>query len=187
MADDNRFELEGISVCIPCKPQFVQMVREGVSLDPLILGAKELKLILGENASYYFDRFAKMRERNWVSTWNWVAFFFPAPWFCYRKMYGIGVAIFFGMMLLQITLAALGIYEQTAVPAQVLPRLGLALFGNTLYRRHVHRIAEKVNAMGLPEEERLKQLVKRGGVNGMAATLAVIIPGLLGFISAFTR
>ncbi len=54
--------------------------------------SKDLRLFVGPN----FDAFAHVlanAKKSWWGAICWSGFFFPVPWFLYRKMYGIAAFI----------------------------------------------------------------------------------------------
>ncbi len=49
--------------------------------------AKEYAAVIQNNSDRYIPKFARMKREGRTTSWNWAAFFFPALWFTYRKMY----------------------------------------------------------------------------------------------------
>ena len=98
--------------------------------------AEEAKKFVLANPQRYIPKFALLNEKNKTS-WNWMAFLFPAPWMISRKMYkgGIFAAIFTIMATLlsypfNLTLYSLGLDEVKGYPEHTklilenLPKVG---------------------------------------------------------------
>ena len=84
--------------------------------------AEEAKKFVLSNPQRYIPKFALLNEKS-KSSWNWLAFLFPAPWMLSRKMYkgGIIAGIFTIMATLlsypfNLTLYRLGLDEISSYP-----------------------------------------------------------------------
>ena len=100
---------------------------------------------IGKNADKYVKGFVKHRHsKKYYIDFNPAAWFFPAYWFCYRRMFGKAVVL----QLISILLA--GITVVVAIKSKsVLGALGFAylisyglpmvvgLFANSIYRQHI--------------------------------------------------
>lgn len=79
----------------------------GVPADYIIedgVTAKEARNFVISNTQRYIPKFKQLSKKN-KSSWNFMAFFFPAPWLLSRKMYKKGIVI--GAFLLLSTLVSI--------------------------------------------------------------------------------
>ena len=138
------------------------------------LSEAELRAAIGPNSDYYIASWTGARkEKGGV---NWAALLFGGLWLPFRRMYGIATALW-GAVL------ALTVLERT-VPWQLGYRnappaldrlLGLVLgiicgvAGNGWYLRHLRKVIAAARRLGLPEEEHLRMLSRRGGTRAWRA------------------
>ncbi len=99
---------------------------------------------IGKNADKYVKSFVKHRHQKYYVDFNPGAWFFPAYWFCYRRMFGKAVLL----QLIAILLAGITVVI-AATSKSVLGALGIAylisymlpmlvgLFANSIYRQHI--------------------------------------------------
>ncbi len=135
---------------------------------------EELFAFVGENEGYY--------EAAWFGAngtkFNWVAFFFPLPWFIYRKMYGVAGLFFLALLI--------GVVLSIFLPEIVIGVLAGAIcgfLGNRWYFKHVQRKVALVQWKEPDKEKRLEILKKRGGVN-LGGAIAV---GFIGLVLAILQ
>ena len=154
---------------------------------------EEVKAFVGRKADYYCRKWSLALKGQGVghdqvavaglmlsqprTDFNWAAFLLSGLWLPYRKMYVLTL-VFFGVILAESVLeevffvGALGMPEP---PAAVGRLVGLAAaivcgcFGNRWYLSHARKVITEVRSQGLPEEEYLRILSKRGGTSLSAA------------------
>ncbi len=128
---------------------------------------QDIDAFVGSKSHYYVPRFQHMaRSGNHCISWNWAAFLFGPFWLLYRKMYALGFFVMILQMMqvvvTQIAYNAIGItndmtyaFFESAItnPSNryfllaiflssvlgMVISVGLALFGNALYRNHCKR------------------------------------------------
>ena len=110
------------------------------------------------------------RNRPYVPTWNWAAFFAAFPWLFYRKMYVFGTLLIFVPPLLGYLF---GITGNAGVAA------GLAVSTKSLYVQLAMRRLQKADNLGLIGEERQTYLRRAGGVSVLAGVLAGLLYAVL--------
>lgn len=157
----------------------------GVAPDEEIDGvpAKELAIFVGRNSHYYLPKFKALASTK-AKTVNWASFFFTGGHFIYRKMYWQGILIELinlvlslpYLYMLYLTMSTTPEFTSTVDTTNLTNinficnllvlalRLLCGFFGNTLYKSHVYSKIKKIKEKGLPEEEYLQTLVKKGSV-----------------------
>jgi hypothetical protein len=122
--------------------------------------------LIGDEAAYYEQKFQMMRQFNTTTAWNFAAFFCGTFWFVYRKMYK--------WALLTVVAGMINII----IPffPGLLVSVMIGVFGNSIYMRHIEKLAAQYNA--LPENEK-PSLLKRGGTSGAAVGVAIALYILL--------
>lgn len=130
------------------------------------------KKMMGNNAGYYLEKFNTMDKNKINTSWNWIAFLFPAEWCLYRKMYPIGVLI----IMIEVALLA--------IPFSFIFRLvGMIIFGiyaNFIYRQNIEKKAE--SAVELKGSDLSLFLEKKGGVNEAFPICAFLFYFALAFV-----
>lgn len=106
-------------------------IGEGVTAD-------EAKRFVASNTTRYIPKFAAIKEGK-KSSWNWLAFLFPAGWFLSRKMNISG--IFVGILTVAITLLQFPF---------VLAVNNLGLAENANYMQISQAVTENINTIGMP-------------------------------------
>ena len=140
-------------------------------LEPRLLA---LQAFVGPRAEYYFRKWApRLLNPSDEVGMNWVAFFFPCFWICYRKMYRVAF-IFFGAVLLQamfkevLFLCILKLPNAprgTDLIINVLIGIIIGLYGNAWYLTHAERKIAEAHAQGFRDEQLLRVLADRGGTS----------------------
>jgi len=131
---------------------------------------KNIQIFIGKNAEYFFGKWeAKKRYQQW----NWAAAFFGIYWLAYRKMYKyswfiIGVIPLAGFFESNRLLPEnFSTFLYTAIG------LGLALYGNDLYKSHVEDKIKEIETTHLGDQLEI-ELARQGGTN-FAAALAFAV------------
>lgn len=137
----------------------------------------DVAALVGTKQEYYIPKFQEMKSQNKKTSWNWVAFFFTAYWFMYRKMYGYGFA----------TLGVVFLINLINVPIFSLVLLGgyitMGIFANYIYMQWIEKNANQAKTMNEPFKTQFIQ--KNGGVSSTALVLSIIgWVVLIGLISA---
>jgi hypothetical protein len=161
---------------------------------------QEVRAFVGRKADHYFQRWgpalksqrarydqvavAGLLLRLPKTGFNWAAFLLSGLWLPYRKMY-VPTLVLFGVILAEAVLEEVvfvGALHMPAPPAALGRLVGVAVavvcgcFGNRWYLSHARKVITEVRFQGLPEEEHLRMLSKRGGTS---------LPAALGFFVAF--
>ena len=139
----------------------------------LTITEEEVRAFVGNpKADYYIGKWSLPNKG-----FNWAACLLSGLWLPYRKMY-VPTVIFFGIMLVDSVIEDIVFVEilRMPEPPPVLDKLvGLiaalvcGLFGNRWYLSHAHNVIAEVRSQGLPEEDHLRMLSKRGGTNLLAS------------------
>lgn len=112
-------------------------------------------MFVGNNASYYINKFSDIKNFNKKSSWNWPAFFFSSYWLIYRKMYTLGLI-----------LAGVG-FLMSLIPISGFIGLGISIYlgimGNSIYLDYVEK--EILNARNLNDYNKQQLFRKRGGTS----------------------
>jgi len=172
-----------------------------VAIDPRT--EQELRAFVGSNANFYLRAWAPaLTGEGRITRVNFAAFFFPAFWLAYRKMYGA----FFVLALILVVEYLLEFVVFTAILAlgdppwatSILVGLIVAvvcgLCANRWYLSHVRRAIARVraeaNAMRLDEGAYLRELSIRGRTSIAAPFLLTMSVGvglvlIVGMLDAF--
>lgn len=160
--------------CVQCGSYIAGRIRRGARTASFQSAAKDVysqrygleKAYIGRNEGCYLEKFRAIRTNSTLISWNWCAFLFPPFWFLYRKMYQWATVFGLAPLLLSLVLVE-----------EVLLLVGFAgcvlagLFADVLYLRQI----EKYAGIGscLPEQVRYMHIAKNGGVNPLAAGVAL--------------
>ena len=123
----------------------------------------DLATFFGPHADRFLAVYEKMRERHqkkrsYLLSWNWMAFFAPPVWFCYRKQYIAAAVVFLIPIVLSYVVGSAGSSALIIIP----------IMANFLYvQAGLSRIA-KANDQGLEGEARTEYLRQSGGVSKLA-------------------
>ena len=129
--------------------------------------------LIGENESYYANKFQEIKNQNKETSWNWSAFLFAPYWFIYRKMYKYGIA-FIGITAL-LTLINSVLFSCVSILGYIL----VGLYGNFIYMKWLEKKIATNNVYG---QNQSQNLLKYKGVNQLASALAVVGSFFLYFI-----
>ena len=134
----------------------------------------DLATFFGPHADRFLAVYGKMRERHqkqrrYLLSWNWMAFFAPPVWFCYRKQYIAAAVVFLIPVLLSYVIGSAGSSALIIIP----------IMANFWYVQvGLSRIA-KANDQGLEGEARADYLRASGGVSKLAGGIVGVPFGLL--------
>ncbi|SFE72368.1 DUF2628 domain-containing protein [Peptostreptococcus sp. D1] len=133
---------------------------------------EDLELFVGKNTQYYEPRFEKYRDTDSKVGWNWVAFFFPVMWLCYRKMYAYAIGYF---VLINAISQSYHFIENGVIPNfRLVIWLVFPLFANYIYYRFAKKRVEACDGI-INEEERKEKISALGGTNGWAVVIAIVL------------
>jgi hypothetical protein len=141
----------------------------------------EVRAFLGPRAEYYLQRWKQelWGEGGALGGINWAAFLLSGLWLPYRKMYRISILLW-GIILVESIGEDILLGESAA--SKIFSRLvGLAaaivcgVFGNRWYLSHARKVIAAVRSQGLPEEEHLRVLTRRGGTSLLASLLCIVL------------
>ena len=160
-------------------------------MDPSTITEDEARAFVGPNARYYLEKWVHALDgRGRATGFNGAAFILAGLWVPYRKMYQIAIILY----ALSAGTAAI---EHLVMPSQGDPMGGwvtwlaavvlwfvCGTYGNRWYLARARRIIGQVRAEGLPNDEHLEALAKRGGTSvlaaiGMFAFLYVLVIGAI--------
>jgi hypothetical protein len=158
----------------------------------IALTEEEVRAFVGSNSEYYLQAWAPaLSGRGRGSRFNGAAFLVPVLWLGYRKMY-LPMFIFYVITaMIQFVLILglfVGVLEKSnsssaldlvamalAFLGMLVPFLVAGFVGNRLYLARARRVIEEIRSQGLPQEDQLKALSRRGGTSSWAVFV------LLGF------
>lgn len=134
------------------------------------LTEREVAAFVGPNADFYVKKWhARLEETGTETGFNWAAFFLAGVWLVYRKMY-LGAAIFFGMIALESMLEVwLGVPRSALYLGTLVISLVFGACGNQWYFSRAQKAIARVTRLGLPHEDALQSLARRGGTNSVGA------------------
>lgn len=142
-----------------------------------------------KNTEYYLQRFEAFDAGAPRAGWHWPAFFVPACWCLYRKLWGFGVLF---ALLPLIEFFILGMLLAILIPASpstalavaaigglvlIAPYIVFPVYANSLYWRRVrHWIADAESRFPGDASQRLARLERDGGTS-IGPLIAIIIGG----------
>jgi len=138
---------------------------------------RELRTFVGRGADYYLRKWKAALSGGTGTGFNLAAFLFSAIWFPYRKMYRLALILYAAVIAESIAEEVLVVW---IMGNPELPR-GLDLlinllvggicgaFANQWYLAHARKQIANLKSQGLPEEQYLKELARRGGTNLLVA------------------
>lgn len=173
------------------------------------VATEDIVAYVGSNWGYFLPKF-RMLSKNNTSILNWSAFFFQGGYFFYRKMYGLGIAIFLLTSLLGIPSSLM--YMETLMGGEsisaVIPwltpellanlnmitsflvigvRFVCGIFANKLYKKHVYGKINQIKSLkeekGLDSDWYFAALKKKGSVATKQLTIILAIYLTLNLIS----
>jgi Protein of unknown function (DUF2628) len=155
---------------------------------PVVLTKEEVTAFVGRKARYYLRHWPAAAESvddepgitadgltgyERAAGFNPAAFFLSGIWIAYRKMYWVAM-IFWGFILVESFVEDLVSVEMLGLPEtpngwNLLTGLIFGVvcgtFGNQWYLSHTRRQVARVRSLGLPREEHLHALSRRGGTS----------------------
>ena len=123
----------------------------------------------GPDSEKLLETYQLQAQGTHKSKFNWAVFFFPMPWFFYRKLYLYGVLTILLPMVLVLIFPAIA----NASFAGVAVALGLT--ANGLYVYHAKRKIAKLQELGLAPDDLLDQVKKSGGTSMGAGVFSGVI------------
>jgi Protein of unknown function (DUF2628) len=135
-----------------------------------------LGMFIGPNAASYlflFDaRYWKETPSRWLGVWrpfNFVAGFFPAPWFFYRKLYLAGLAC--------ISIPAVIAVWSPEWAFRIIAGMTAPLIfaANTYYVTRVRTKIAEIERSGLPQEQRDARIRSAGGVCEVSGYVGIVL------------
>lgn len=149
-------------------------------------GTSALRAFVGPGANRYLQRWSKARSgQGQAVSLHIGAFFFGPVWFAYRKLYRELTVVLLGIVGLG---AAQVVYEEMsgeAFPTEIDGALNvgigvaLALVANPLYLRRAKLVIAAVQVGD--EEERLREIARRGGTSWPSVLALLAFGGLVLF------
>lgn len=131
--------------------------------------------LIGPNAEYYFGKFSDMSYRSKSNCWNWASFLFSIYWCVYRKMYGIGAAVFAGLFIFSL-------FGIVGIMLALVGRIVFGVYANYLYMSRITRLMSEFGSL-TDEASRAQFVSNKGGVNVVATVLCVVVYVILYIIS----
>lgn len=144
---------------------------------------RELRAFVRSNANYYLRAWKPvLTGQGGIARANFAAFFFPAFWLGYRKMYGIFVviaAIYVVEYLVEFSIfvAILGFNDPpwaTSILFGFIVAIICGVCGNRWYLSHARRAISRTRAKGLDEGAYLRELSRVGGTSILAPLLLLL-------------
>ncbi len=150
----------------------------------------ELQAIVGPRATYYLKQWHGISKRKA----NWAAFFWSCLWLSYRRMYGLA-AVVYAILLVEVALedpvlSLLGYAEMPRALDRAItfvPGVICGAMGNHWYRAHVEKVVAVTRTLGLPEEEHLKELSRKGGTRAWHAVGLFLVFFVLAMLTGFLQ
>jgi hypothetical protein len=132
--------------------------------------AKLAEFIGEKKKEYYFKKWQK------DNSWNWAAFFLTLGWLGYRKMYRPVVYVLLAFIAIDLLVALLGIEGNSFNNSIGIGlSVGLGIGGNLFYKKHALKQIEDVNRLSISEEEKLREIKKRGGTSKMGVLFSILM------------
>jgi hypothetical protein len=109
-------------------------------------------------------------------SWNWATLLLSVLWFGYRKMY-------LNLIIFIVVLAAISINDTTFTKVlSYLYVFFVALYGNTIYYRHVKKKLRITEALNLSQETLNSKLKKTGGTSLLGVFFSVLVILIYGVV-----
>lgn len=127
------------------------------------------QLLIGNGAFEYTLKFARLRDRGTMISWNWWAFLIGPTWFIYRKMYFLGSVLLALGMLGAVTIKSMGYYYAITFLIDVL----MGMFGDSLYMARIERLEKHI-----PKDDSEKKnayIRHHGGTSVAGVVIAFIV------------
>lgn len=127
--------------------------------------------LIGTKKEYYIPKFQEMKTKNDKITWNWPAFLFAPYWFIYRKMYNYGI----GVLIAAFIISSIGGPFMNILA--LCGYIAIGLFANYIYMDHLEKLSAQAKEMKEPFNTQF--IANKGGVNGAATVIAIIVYALI--------
>jgi hypothetical protein len=154
------------------KPQPLLIVPDPDPTRPLA-DEEATRAYIGEKAPHFLEKWRRMDARKSIVSFSFPGFIFGPFWLFYRKIFKEGLIVA-GVAFVMSTFAVFGQVMHEEV-IQVLVNLvsfgvalGIGLFGNHLYRRHVAGQTALLDAAGQDPQAVRDQLAMQGGTSPAA-------------------
>ncbi|WGF86843.1 DUF2628 domain-containing protein [Marinivivus vitaminiproducens] len=144
------------------------------------------RAFLGENATYYDEKWRWMDWRGARTSWNAAAAGAFGFWLAYRRMYGLA-SIQLGWLAVLVLMYAVGFPWFVPLVLHALVAWQFGRFANWIYYQHFIHTAQKVYKRYTGPDERERQLRAAGGINTTAPavlaalSLAIVVGGYVLF------
>lgn len=139
------------------------------------------RVFVGKNVEYYEEAWKK------EYSWNWASFLLGCFWLSYRKMFKesfIFITVVFMVQVAFILFLGSDYTDNSLVDDLVGLSLDVVLgfIGNKLYKNKAERTMIRLESLGLNEEEKLKEMERRGGVSKVGILFPLSIAILYGIL-----
>lgn len=152
---------------------------------PEVLPLDLAKTFIGQNGTYYDERWRLMEWRGANRSWNWAAALSLGGWLAYRRLYDIAVLHSVWLSLL-ILLALSGTPLRLLVTVQIAVAVLLGVYGNALYRARFRQAAEAAAHHDGDYATQLAVLAAAGGTERRAVWVMILaMLGVSGSLLAF--
>ena len=132
-------------------------------------------LFIGEKRLQYLMSW-RMSERVGLPVFNWPAFLVPLPWLAYRKMYFYLGAIVAFTVAFCVLIERAGVTDRSFLLLVMLGlMIGVGVFGNTLYRRHIVGKLRGIKQKGLESQQQMALIKRTGGTSNLAGALMMVL------------
>jgi hypothetical protein len=158
--------------CPACGEEVIAATSDGQAAESL--ANQELAAFVGRQAPYYLAKWRRVLDGSGAGTgFNLAAFLVSGLWLPFRKMYRYTL-IFYSVVFAESVLEQIvwvGVLGRDEVPTiidhagSLIAAVVCGTYGNRWYLSYAQREIAKVRAEGLPQEEHLQVLTKRGGAN----------------------
>ncbi|MCU9614340.1 DUF2628 domain-containing protein [Caldibacillus lycopersici] len=150
--------------------------------EPVDERTEALKVFIGKNVDYYFQKWNVSSDVVNKSSWNWAAFFLNLFWAGYRKMYGlIGIFILVWLVLDGI-IYSLGINSPAIDSAiGIATAVIFGFCGNYYYYLHANRKLMKYKDPNGTYYNQFLQI--KGGTSGLGVVISIVGVVAYSFIS----
>jgi hypothetical protein len=155
----------------------------------------ELTAYVGSAGKHYLAGWRPaLSEQGKIGGFNIGAFFFSTMWQAYRKMYWYALLVS-GILVASTIVEAiifLGVLRYKVMPPYPGYVVGLILcvtcgiYGNRWYFYSARRAIARVHALGLSQEDSLKLIARRGGVNPLGALWFFLLYFVINSLAMFS-
>jgi hypothetical protein len=160
-------------------PPFVREHQDERRVRPAL--AVLFRVAVGAHPDYYVRRFVKYeRTGKQPPSWHWPAFFFPALWAFYRKMWLYGTVCALLPLLGAVAFAAIGAWLGESSLAWwigalifvwLIPAAASSLFANAFYYRCIRKLVRRAERNTRSPEAAARRLINRSPTDPLAGAL----------------